>query len=101
MGGNGLPQFRNTHHRRVLVVTVHDRVRGGAADILRPRVVGQTLTEIDRVVVARKLRHCLEDRDGQIRKYLVHGSHGNGQPPDFVGKPAAFQASIPPARCLS
>ena len=98
---NRLPQFRDAHHRGVLVVAVHDRVGGGAADILRPGVVRKTLAEIDRVVVARKLRHRLEDRDGQIRKYLVHGSHGNGQPPVLVGKPAAFQASIPPARCLS
>ena len=101
MGRNRLPQFRNAHHRRVLVVAVHHRVRGGAANVLRPGIVRETLAEIDRVVVARELRHRLEDGDGQIRKYLVHGSHGNDQPPDLVGKPAAFQASIPPARCLS
>jgi hypothetical protein len=30
----------------------------------------------DFVVVTRKLRHGLEDRDGQIREDLVHGCHG-------------------------
>ena len=96
-----LPQFRNTHHRGVLVVAVHHRIGGGVADVLRPRVVRKALAEIDGVVVAGKLRHRLEDGDRQIAKYLVSGNHRNDQPPEFVGKPAAFQPSIPPARCLS
>ena len=86
-------------------------IRRGAANVLRPGIVRKTLAEIDRVVVARGLRHRLEDRDGQIRENLVHGrrifgshvcrSHEKVQPPVLVGNPAAFQASMPPAKCLS
>jgi hypothetical protein len=101
MSGNRVSQLGNAHHRRVLVVAIDHGVGGGAADVFRSGVIRKALAEIDGVIVARELRHRLEDRDGQIRKYLVHGSHGNDQPPDSVGKPAAFQANIPPARCLS
>ena len=101
MGCDRLPQFRNAHHRRVLVVAVHDRFRRCAANVFGTRIVWKTLAEIDGVVVARELRHRLEDGHGKIRKHLVHGRHGNGQPPLLVGNPAAFQASMPPARWLS
>src|SRR5664279_2482711 len=72
-----------------------------AADVLGTGIIRETLAQIDRVVVARELRHRLEDRDGKIRKDLVRGNHRSDQPPVLVGNPAAFQASIPPARCLS
>src|SRR5206468_8052718 len=103
------PQFRNPHHRRVLVVAADRSVRGGAADILRAGIVGKTLAEVDRVVIAGRLRHRLEDGYGKVSKDLVHGSHGakkslesaRVQPPVLVGSPAAFQPSIPPARWWS
>ena len=33
--------------------------------------------------------------------YSTYATSWNGQPPVRVGNPAAFQASMPPARCLS
>ncbi len=75
MGRDRLPQLRNAHHRRVLIVAVHGRVGGGAPDILRPGIVGKALAEIDGVVVARELRHRLEDGDGKVGEDLVHGGH--------------------------
>ena len=75
--GDRLAQFRNPHHRGVLVVAVHRGVGGGFADVFRPGIVGKTLTEIDGVVVARELRHRLEDGDGKVREDLVHGGHGS------------------------
>ena len=77
MGGDRLPQFRNTHHRWVLVVAVHDRFGRRAANIFRTGIVRKTLAEIDGVVVARELRHRLEDGDGKVREDLVHGGHGS------------------------
>ena len=68
MGRDRLPQLREAHHRRILVVAVHHRVRRGPPDILRSGMVGKTLAEIDGVVVAGELRHRLEDRDGKIRE---------------------------------
>ncbi len=76
MGGDRLPQLRNSHHRGVLVVAVHHRVGCGAPNILRAGIVGKALAEIDGVVVARELRHRLENRDRQVGKHLVHRSHG-------------------------
>ena len=80
MGGDRLPQLRNAHHRRVLVVAVDRGVRGGAPDILRPGIVGKALAEIDGVVVARGLRHRLEDGDRKVGEDLVHGSHVSKNP---------------------
>src|SRR5439155_15590189 len=37
---------------------------------------GKALAEIDGVVVARELRHRLEDGDGKVGEDLVHGGHG-------------------------
>ena len=76
MGRDRLPQFRNAHHRGVLVVAVHHRVRRRAADVLGAGIVRKALAEIDGVVVARELRHRLEDRDRKIGEHLVHGRHG-------------------------
>src|SRR6202022_1265764 len=76
MGRDRLPQFRNAHHRRVLIVAVHDSVRRRAANVFRAGTVRETLAEIDSVVVARELRHGLENSNGKIRKDLVHESHG-------------------------
>ena len=101
MGRDRLPQFGNAHHRRVLVVAVQGRVGRGAADVLRPGIVGKALAEIDGVVVAGRLRHRLEHGDRKVGKDLIHGCHGGDQPPVLVGKPAAFQPMMPPARCLS
>src|SRR5258706_3730122 len=101
MSRDRLPQLRNAHHRRVLVVAVHDSGRRHAAKVFRAGIIRKTLAEIDGVIVARELRHRLEDGNGKVRKDLVHGGHGKSQPPVLVGNPAAFQASMPPARCLS
>ena len=69
------PQLRNAHHRRILVVAVQRRVSRRPPDVLRAGIVGKALAEIDRVVVARGLRHRLEDGDGKVGKDLVHGGH--------------------------
>ena len=62
MRGDRLPQFRNAHHRRILVVAVDHRIGRLAANVLGAWIVRKTLAEIDGVVVARKLRHRFEDR---------------------------------------
>ena len=56
------------------------RVGGGAPDVLRARPFRTPLAEIDGIVVARELRHRLEDGNGKVRKDLVHGSHGAKKP---------------------
>src|ERR1700753_141373 len=83
MRRDGLAQLADTHHRRVLVVAVHGRVGGGAADILRSGIVGEPLAEIDGVVVARELRHRLENRHGKVGEDLVHRNHGTISRPSW------------------
>ena len=87
MGRDRLPQFRDAHHRRVLVVAVQRGVGRGAADVLRPRIVGKTLAEIDGVVVARKLRHRLENGDGEIGEDLVVETMGISRQPWSADRP--------------
>src|SRR5690348_721179 len=88
MGCDGLPQLGNAHHRRVLVVAIQRGVRRRSPDILRTGIIGKTLAEIDGVIVARGLRHRLEDGDRQIREYLVAGGHGDiSRPPWSVAQP--------------
>jgi len=70
MGRDRLTQFRNAHHRWILVVAIHHRIRRRAADILRARMVGKPLAEIDGIVVARELRTCLKMVTGRSAKTL-------------------------------
>ena len=74
MGRDRLAQFRDAHHRRILVIAVHDGIRRRAADVLRAGIVGKTLAEIDGVVVARKLRHRLENGDGKVAQKPCSGT---------------------------
>jgi hypothetical protein len=77
MGRDRLPQFRDAHHGRILVVAVQGGVGRGLPDVRGSRIVRKALAEIDGVVVACKLRHRLEDGDGEVREDLVVGDHGD------------------------
>jgi hypothetical protein len=69
---NGLAQLGQPHHRGILVPAVDDGVGRLLSHVLRAGIVGKALTEIDRVLLARKPRHHLEHRDRQIGKDVVH-----------------------------
>ena len=73
MGGDGLAQLRQAHHRRVLVPAVDHRLGGLAAHVLGAGVVGEALAEIDRAGLARQPRHHLEHARLEIGEDRVHG----------------------------
>ena len=76
--GDGRAQFRQAHHRRILIVAVHQRLGGLAPDILRTRAVGETLAEIDGPLFPREGRHDLEDRGGQVGENRIHSGVSDG-----------------------
>jgi hypothetical protein len=57
-----------------LIPSVDDRFGGLAPHVFGAGVVGKSLSEIDRRILARELRHDLEDGDGKIGKDRVHQS---------------------------
>ena len=91
MGRDRLAQFGNAHHRRVLVIAIHGSIGCRLPDVLGAGMVGKALAEIDGVIVARKLRHRLEDRDGEVSKDLVHGPHGKAS----AAGPGRQSSSLP------
>ena len=70
--GDRLAQFGQAQHRRILVPAVDDGIGRLRAHVLRARLVGKALAEIDRILLARKARHHLEHRDRQIGEDGVH-----------------------------
>ena len=72
MRSDRLTQFRHAHHRRILIVAFEHELRSFLPHIARPRIIGKALPKIDRIMIARELRHHLEYRDGQIGEYSAH-----------------------------
>jgi hypothetical protein len=60
--GDGLAQLGKAHHRRILVVAVHQIVGRRGPYGIRSLVVGKALAEVDRLMLAGKCRHHLENR---------------------------------------
>ena len=72
MAGDGLAQFGQAHHRRILVPAIDHRIGGLLTHIERARIIGETLTEIDGLRFTRPRRHGFEDRGRQTGKNGVH-----------------------------
>ncbi len=69
--GYGLPKLRDAHHRRILVRSFLSRPGGGMADIGRTILIGETLPQVDRLMLNRKLGHHLEDRCPEVAEHIT------------------------------
>jgi hypothetical protein len=71
---DGIAQLRQTHHRRILVPAIDNRICGFLPHVEWAGIIREALTEIDGVVLAGKPRHDLEHSGGQICEDRVHGN---------------------------
>jgi hypothetical protein len=55
-----------------LIPPAHHGLGRLAAHVLGARIVGKALAQIDRLVLARELRHHLEHGNGKLGKHRVH-----------------------------
>jgi hypothetical protein len=71
MAGERLTQFGRAEHGRILVIAVQQRIGRGVAHIVRPAIIGKTLTEIDGLMLERQLRHHLENGGGHVAEQRI------------------------------
>ena len=72
---NGLAQFGNAHHGRVLVVPGQQVLRRRRPHLLGSLVVGEALAEVDGLVLARERRHDFKYRGPECGHGRVCGFH--------------------------
>ena len=72
MGGDGGPQLGEAKHRRVLIPTADHRFRRPGAHVLRARIVGKALAEIDGLMLAGEPGHGLKDARADLVEDRIH-----------------------------
>ncbi len=98
---DGGPQFRDAHHRRILVPAARDDLLGGETpDILRPVDIRESLPEVDRAVFLCEPRHHLEDAGRQPRIDRIGRFHESPSPlvrpdPSRMARRAQSKAGLP------
>jgi hypothetical protein len=74
-GGDGLTQFGQSQHRRILVRPLHQRIGGHATNVLRPVHIGKALPQIDGAARDGKSRHGFENRGGKAGEHRIGRLH--------------------------
>ena len=78
-----LAQDGQAEHGRILVPALDHGLRRALAHILRARIIGKALAEIDRIGLPRDARHFLEDRRRHARENGIHARLDHGLVPSF------------------
>jgi len=73
--GHGLAQLRYPHHRRILVVSIHEVIGRRSTNDLGSFVVWEALSQIDRLMLAGQRRHHFEDRRAETRHHRIRVLH--------------------------
>ena len=88
VGGDGLAQLGDSHHRGVLVPAVHGLAGGALQHVEGEALVGEALAEVDGPVLFRQTGHHLEDRGSEAGQGGVGGLHDSIPPRSATGRRA-------------